>query len=132
MNKFMCIANLTKEPEMKYSQSGTAFTKFSIAVNDGYGEKKQTSFLNCTAFNKTAEAVANYTHKGSKVFIEGKVQTGSYDRKDGTGKNYTFDIIVNQIEFLDSKKDGQAKPDDDVFEPTDENPFEDSEDSIPF
>lgn len=132
MNKFMCIANLTKDPEMKTSQSGTAFTKFSIAVNDGWGDKKQTSFLNCTAFGKIAEAVANFTRKGSKVFVEGKVVTGSYDKQDGSGKVYTTNIIVNSIEFLDNK--GQTKPDSDVFEPTDFNPFEEDEDSelIPF
>ena len=100
----------------------------------GWGDKKTVNFFNCTAFKATAEAIANYTHKGSKVLIDGKVQLGSYEKKDGSGKQNTTDVIVNQIEFLDSKKESNTPsannfadfPDNDVF-----TPVEDSED-IPF
>jgi single-strand DNA-binding protein len=101
-----------------------AIAKFTIGNNEGWGDKKTVNFFNCTAFGKTAEAIANYAHKGSKVLIDGKVQLGSYEKKDGSGKNYTTDVIVNQIEFLDPK--GQAKTqnnfDDfpDVFEPVED------------
>ncbi len=133
MNKYICIANLTKDPEMRYSQDGKAYTKFGIAVNYGWGDNKKVSFLNCIAFDKKAEAIANYTHKGSKVMIEGEIQTGSYDKKDGSGKVYTTDLIVKEVEFLDKKSDEQAKPqqgsnfsdnfpddDNDIFEPVED------------
>lgn len=136
MNKFIVTGNLVRDPELKFvPATGMAIVKFSIANNEGWGDKKTVNFFNCTAFKATAEAIANYTHKGSKVLIDGKVQLGSYEKKDGSGKQNTTDIIVNQIEFLGSKADGQAKPsgnnfsdfpDEDVFTPVD-----DSED-IPF
>ena len=137
MNKFVVTGNLVRDSELKFIPStGMAICKFTIANNEGWGDKKTVNFFNCTAFKATAEAIANYTHKGSKVLIDGKVQLGSYEKKDGSGKQNTTDVIVNQIEFLDSKSDGQAKPkqqqnesyfEDDVFTPVDE-----SDDSIPF
>lgn len=133
MNKFIVTGNLVRDPELKFvPATGMAIVKFSIANNEGWGDKKTVNYFNCTAFKATAEAIANYTSKGSKVLIEGKVQLGSYEKKDGSGKNYTTDVIVNQIEFLDPK--GQAKPqNEEVFEPTDYNPFEDDSDcDIPF
>ena len=143
MNKFLVTGNLVKDSELKFVPStGMAVCKFTIANNEGWGEKKTISYLNCTAFGGTAEAIANYTHRGSKVLIDGKLQTGSYDKKDGTGKVYTTDVIVNFIEFLDKKADGKptheqqvdngtfdnAFDDDDIFEPMDESNL----DSIPF
>lgn len=137
MNKFIVTGNLTKDSELKFVPStGMAICKFTIANNEGWGDKKTVNFFNCTAFKATAEAIANYTHKGSKVLIDGKVQLGSYEKKDGSGKVYTTDIIVNQIEFLGSKSDEQAKPsgnnfadfpddENDVFQPVDD-------DDIPF
>ena len=130
INKFIVTGNLVRDSELKFSPSGVAVNKFTIANNEGWGDKKTVNFFNCTAFGKTAEAIANYAHKGSKVLIDGKVQLGSYEKKDGSGKNYTTDVIVNQIEFLEPK--GQAKPQEsfddfpDAFEPV-----EDDED-IPF
>ena len=135
MNKFVVTGNLVRDAELKFVPStGMAICKFTIANNEGWGDKKTVNFFNCTAFKVTAEAIANYTNKGSKVLIDGKVQLGTYEKKDGSGKQNTTDIIVNQIEFLDSKSDGQAKPkqqqnesyfEDDVFQPvTDEDiPF---------
>ena len=131
MNKVIMIGNVTKEVELRFAPSGTAVAKFTVALNDGWGEKKTVSYINCVAFGKTAEATANFTHKGSKVAVDGRLQTGSYDSKEGH-KVYTTDVIVNQIKFLDSK--GQAKQDEDVFTPTDDNPFDDSDSNsdIPF
>jgi single-strand DNA-binding protein len=138
MNKFIVTGNLVRDSELRFSPSGVAVNKFTIANNEGWGDKKTVNFFNCTAFKATAEAIANYTHKGSKVLIEGKIQLGSYEKKDGSGKQYTTDVIVNQIEFLDSKKETSNAPsgnsnhfsdfpdEEDVFTPVD-----DSED-IPF
>ena len=116
LNKFICIGNMTRDPELRFPQSGIAVCKFSIAINDGWGDKKTVSFINCVAFGKTAEATANYTHKGSKVGIESRVQTSSYENKEGK-KVYTTDFIIDKIEFLDSKKDKQEE---DVFTPVED------------
>lgn len=137
MNKFIVTGNLVKDSELRFIPStGMAICKFTIANNEGWGDKKTVNYFNCTAFKATAEAIANYTHKGSKVLIEGKIQLGSYEKKDGSGKQYTTDVIVNQIEFLDSKKESNTPsannfadfPDNDVFTPVDDEDM----DSIPF
>ena len=130
INKFIVTGNLVRDPELKFiPATGLAICKFTIANNEGWGDKKIVNYFNCTAFKGKAEAIANYTHKGSKVLIEGIIQQGSYEKKDGSGKAYTTDIIVNQIEFMDSKGQTQQQDntaDEDVFEPV-----EDDED-IPF
>ena len=131
MNKYICTANLTRDPELSFvPASGKAYCKFGIAVNYGFGDNKKTSFLNCVAFDKKAEVISQYTHKGSKVLIEGEIQTGSYEKKDGSGKVHTTDIIVREIEFLDKKGEGQGKAaadgnlfddGDDIFTPVDDD-----------
>lgn len=135
MNRCIFIGNMTKDPELRFvPASGMAVCKFGLALNDGYGDKKTVSYINCVAFAKTAEAIANYTSKGSKVAIESRVQTGSYDKKDGSGKVYTTDFIIDKIEFLSKQETGNTPSgnsfvpsnDEDVFNPVD--PGED----IPF
>ena len=108
MNKFIVTGNLVRDSELRFSPSGVAVNKFTIANNEGWGDKKTVNYFNCTAFKATAEAIANYTHKGSKVLIEGKIQLGSYEKKDGSGKQYTTDVIVNQIEFWTAKRNKQC------------------------
>ena len=130
MNKFIVTGNLTKDSELKFiPATGLAICKFTIANNEGWGDKKIVNYFNCTAFKGKAEAIANYTHKGSKVLIEGIIQQGSYDKQDGT-KVYTTDFIVDKIEFLSKKEEQQEQgkketffddfPDDDVFQPVDD------------
>ena len=85
INKFIVTGNLVRDPELKFVPStGMAIVKFSIANNEGWGDKKIVNYFNCTAFKGKAEAIANYTHKGSKVVSEGIIQQGSYEKKDGT------------------------------------------------
>jgi len=126
MNNCVFVGNISREPELRFvPASGTAVVKFGLAVNDGWGEKKTTSFLNMVAFSKTAEAIANYVTKGSKVTIRCHVKTGSYDNKDSI-KIYTTDFIVDEIEFP-SKKETSNTPsgqraefpdeDNDIFQP---------------
>lgn len=129
MNKFICIGNMTRDAELSFTAStGNAYCKFGIAINEGYGDKKETIFLNCVAFGKVAENIAQYTGKGSKVAIDGKIKTGSYQNKEGK-TIYTTDVIVNTIEFL-NKKEVQASDGfgdgEDIF-----TPIGDDED-IPF
>lgn len=104
MNNVILIGNLSREPELRYStgQSQTAICRFSIAVNDGYGDKQTTSFIPIVAFGKTAENCDKYLAKGSKVAVNGRIQTGSYE-KDGR-KVYTTDVVASNVEFLNTPK----------------------------
>lgn len=115
MNKcFFTCARLTKDPDVRTSQSGHTIARFTIAVNREYkvAEGQPTAdFLNCIAFDKTAEFVEKYLSKGSKVNIEARVQTGSYQNKEGNTV-YTTDFAVDKIEFCNDKNDsvGASKP----------------------
>ena len=105
MNKFIAVARLTRNAELTYAQgSGMAIAKFGIAVNRTFKREGQpdADFFNVTIFGKKAEAVANYTHKGSLISLSGSIQTGSYTNKDGN-KKYTVDVIADEVNFLDSK-----------------------------
>jgi single-strand DNA-binding protein len=106
MNISIILGRLTKTPEIKTSANGTKLLNFTLAVNKKYKDQDQTSYINCVAFNKTAEIIANYTEKGSKVIVEGEIQTRSYD-KDSI-KVYVTEIVVNQVTIIDFKsKDAQ-------------------------
>lgn len=103
MNKVLLIGNLTRKPDGLRYAGETAVLKFSIAVEDGYGEKKKVSYPNIVCFGKTAENCDRYLDKGSKVGIEGRLQTGSYENSKGD-KVYTTDVIADRVEFLSKAK----------------------------
>jgi single-strand DNA-binding protein len=107
MNRVILMGRLTRDPEVRYSQNDTsmAIARFSIAVdrrrqqnNDG----QTADFINIVAFGRLGEFAEKYLHKGTKVALEGRIQTGSYTNKEGV-KVYTTDIIADNIEFAESK-----------------------------
>lgn len=100
------IGRLTKDIELKYSQGGTAYMNNSIACDRKFAKEKTTDFFNIKAFGKTAEAMEKYLHKGSKVFVEGDLQTDEYTDKSGV-KKQTTSITVSAWEFADSKSEGE-------------------------
>ena len=103
MNRVELIGNITKDLELRTTSNGVSVSKFSIAVNQGYGEEQKTDFLNCIAWRKQAENLCKYCDKGSKIAIEGKLQSYSYE--DGNGnKKYGMQVIADNITFLDNKK----------------------------
>lgn len=107
MNKCVLIGRLTKDPELRFLPgSGKANCRFTIAVNREY-KKDETDFINCVAWGKTAETMSQYLFKGSKVAIEGHIQTGSYTNKEGH-KVYTTDVVIDRFEFVGGKNEGQA------------------------
>lgn len=113
------MGRITKDLELKYAQSGTAILGFTLAVNRKFnkeGEEKQTDFIMCKAFGKTAENISNYFGKGRLILVEGRIQTGSYD-KDGA-KVYTTDIIVEAFDFTGEKKEAIQEQKGDAWEPT--------------
>lgn len=107
MNKVILIGRVGKEISIRSSATGLEYVTFSLAVNDGYGDKKKTNWINCKAFGKTAENLNKYVNKGQQIAIEGKISTGSYE-KDGK-PIYTTDIIINSFYFADSKKDDKQE-----------------------
>ena len=107
LNKIMLIGNLGRDPEMNYTQNGTALTKFSLAVSRSYktnsGEKRdETEWFNIVVWDKLAEVCNQYLHKGSKVYIEGRVAQRKYTDKNGIERN-VFDVIASDMEMLSPK-----------------------------
>ena len=98
MNEVILTGRLTRDPE----QHGRG-VKFTLAVDRFSGGEKSADFIGCTAFGKTGELIMQYIQKGSKILVDGKISTGSYTKNDGA-KVYTTDVIVNRVEFLESKK----------------------------
>ena len=109
MNVCALIGRTTRNPEVRYT-AGTqmAVAKFTLAIDDGYGEKKRTNFIPVTVFGKAAEACEKYLTKGRLVGVEGKIQTGSYQNKEGQTV-YTTDVIASKVKFLEwGEKDGDS------------------------
>ena len=103
MNKWVGIGRLVADPELRFTAGkGTANTTFTIAIDDGYGENKKTNYIPIVVWGKSAESSANYLTKGSQVAISGKIQTRSYENKEGI-KKYVTEIVANEVEFLGSK-----------------------------
>ena len=102
----MLIGRLTKDPDLRYTQSGTAVTNFTLAVNRRYNlnGEQEADFINCVAWNKSAEFVANYFHKGKQMALEGRLQVRSYEGNDGQ-RRWVTEVVAEQIEFVGSKND---------------------------
>lgn len=128
MNHVAIIGRLTKAPAT--SQSGeTFFARFTLAV-DRPTKKDEADFISCVAFGKTAEAIEKYLNKGSKIAVEGRIQTGSYTNKDGQ-KVYTTDVIVERFDFCESKGKSEAPTAPEVADGF-MNIAEDIDDEMPF
>lgn len=103
MNKVILTGRLTADPKVTYKDT-LAIAKYSIAV-DRKGKDAGADFINCVSFGKQGEFVEKYLHKGTKIALTGRIQTGTYE-KDGV-KHYTTDIITEDIEFAESKRESQ-------------------------
>ena len=105
MNKVVLVGRLTAKPELRYTPQNTAFTRFSVAVNRSFTNadgKREADFINVVAWRKQAETISKYFDKGNLIALEGRLQTGSYDDKDGN-KRYTVDVALDNFEFVESK-----------------------------
>lgn len=102
MNKVVLIGRMTKDVDLRYTngaQGQTAIARFSLAV-DRRGQNKETDFISCIAFGKTAENIQKYFAKGVKIAVSGRIQTGSYTKQDGT-KVYTTDVVAEEFDFCE-------------------------------
>lgn len=140
LNRVELIGNLTKDPEVRQFQNGNEMASFSIATNRSYktedGEKKDIpEYHNLVVFGKMVEICSKYLRKGSKVWIEGRLQTRSWEAKDGQ-KRYTTEIVMQQLIMLSAKKDGRPMVSgNEIHGKDDERPLDNQEpeiDDLPF
>jgi single-strand DNA-binding protein len=130
LNKVMIIGNVGREPEMRYTQNGTPVTSFSVAANRRWvapeGEQhEETEWFNVVMWNKLAETASRYISKGSRVYVEGRLQTRSWEGQDGQ-KRYRTEIVAQNMILLDSRPKSTGASED-VFAPDEIEP-----DEIPF
>lgn len=111
MNRVILIGRLTKEPEVRYLQGNNsmAIARYTLAVDRKFKKEGEPNadFINCIAFGKNGEFAEKYLHKGIKIAVEGRIQTGSYTNRDGQ-KVYTTDVVVENHEFCESKNANQS------------------------
>lgn len=145
MNKAILIGRMVRDAEIRWNQgeNQTCIARFTLAVNRKYAKQgeKDADFISCIAFGKTAEFLERYGHKGVKFVVEGRIQTGSYTNRDGQ-KVYTTDVVVESIEFGESKSAAASNNNADMQQnqqnqaQTDENGFmmiqEGLEEELPF
>jgi len=107
MNKVILMGRLTRDPEVRYSQgdNATAVARYTLAVDRRFNrnnDDQTADFINCVAFGRAGEFAEKYLHKGTKIAITGRIQTGSYTNKDGV-KVYTTEVVIEEQEFAESK-----------------------------
>lgn len=110
VNKVIILGNVGKDPAMKTTQSGTTIANFSIATSDRIKDSQgnwtdKTEWINCIAFGKTAEIIRDYITKGSKLYVEGKLQTSSWDDKESGQKRYKTEVVVFDVTLLSPKQE---------------------------
>lgn len=111
VNKVILVGHLGKDPEVKYTPSGTAIAKFTLATNERFKDKDgnwqdRTEWHNIVAWQRTAEVVGEYLKKGSQVYVEGRLRTDSWDDKETGQKKYRTEIVVNDLVLLGGRGAG--------------------------
>ena len=127
MNRVILMGRLTRDPEVRYSngERSVAITRYTLAVDrrgrrDSAGDQPTADFISITAFGRDGEFAEKYLRKGSRILVEGHIQTGSYTNKDGQ-KVYTTDVVVERHEFVDSKSQSGGSGDSFVPAPGQDN-----------
>lgn len=137
INRTVLVGRLTKDPELRYTPNGTAVTSFTLACDRPFTNQqgeREADFIRCVVWRKPAENAANYLHKGSLTGVDGRIQTRSYDKEDGT-RVFISEVVADRVQFLEPKKsapvqDSAGGKDDDPF--ANENPVDISSDDLPF
>lgn len=104
LNKCILMGRLTKDPELRHTNSGKAVATFTVAIDNGYGENKTTDFINCVAWEKTAEFIKNWFTKGRMIVLVGRIASRTWESEDGR-KNYVTEVVVNEVSFAGEKKE---------------------------
>ena len=120
INKAILMGRLTRDPELRHTGTGTPVCSFSIAIDNGYGDNRQTDFINCVAWNKTAEFVTKYFTKGKMIVIaDGRISTRSWETQDGK-RAYATEVVAKEVSFGETKRNQADTIQDDDFTPLDE------------
>lgn len=145
MNKVILSGRFTKDPEQRMMSNQTEFSRFSLACQGNFVNKngeRNTEFINCIAFGKTAEIINRYLKKGAMIIAQGKIKNSSYDAQDGT-KRYITDVVIDNFEFTSSVQNKteqvQRQNSEDIQTDSDSDPFEEfaseiviNENDLPF
>jgi single-strand DNA-binding protein len=110
MNKVILIGNLTKDPELRYTPNGVAVTTFTLAINrprTNQAGEREADFINVVAWQKLADLCATYLRKGRQAAVEGRLQTRSYDNKEGR-KVYVTEVVAENVQFLGGRSGGES------------------------
>lgn len=116
MNNVTLMGRLTKDPELRRTSSGTAVASFTLAVDKVSNGERQADFIDCVAWQKTAEFLSKYFAKGQMLALSGRIQTRSYEDKNGN-KRKAVEIIANQLYFCGGKSDGNMNDENTEYEP---------------
>ena len=114
LNSVSIIGNVGKEAEMRFTPAGKPVTSFSVACNSKYGENESTEWFNIVTWNKLAETCNQYLTKGQQVFVEGRLQTRSWESDDGV-KHYRTEVIANRVLFLGQRKQEETNESEELF-----------------
>ena len=151
INNVTLVGRLTKDPDLRYTQSGTAVGQFTLAVNRNFTNQqgdREADFINCVIWRKAAESFANYARKGTLIGLTGRIQTRNYDNQQGQ-RLYVTEIVVENFQLLESKEVNEqrrsSKPDQATFDKQatdkpdpldpfskDVSPIDISDDDLPF
>lgn len=129
INKVILMGRLTRDPELRHTGTGKPVLNFSVAISNGYGENQTTDFINCIAWNKTAEFVSKYFSKGSMIIVIGRISTRNWE--DDKGKHYLTEVVANEVSFGESKR-RQEQSDNNAQLGDDFAPLEEAIDDLPF
>ena len=135
MNKVILMGRLTRDPNTRQTGGSEPMTvsRFTLAVDRRFKRDGEDSadFISCVAFGKTGDFIDKYCHKGTKLVVSGRIQTGSYTNKEGT-KVYTTDVVVDEAEFAESKKTAESNGQESKQEERYEQDFTDADEDLPF
>ena len=136
VNKVILVGRLGKDPEVRYSNNGNAITNFNLATSRVYKNKQgekvdETEWHRCVSFGRTAEVCGEYLHKGSLIYVEGRLQTRDWEDKDGN-KRWTTEIIIDNMRMLGSKNDRGGSSSENSGNPFDKGPSDIPDDDVPF
>ena len=104
LNKVTIMGRFTKEPDIRYTQSGTPVASFTLAVDRDFSKDKEADFINCSAWQKTAEFIQKYFHKGNMAIVAGRLQVRNYEDKEGN-KRQSTEVVAENVYFGESKRD---------------------------
>lgn len=112
LNRVVLVGRLTKDPDLRYTESGLAVANFTVAVNRPFSNQqgeREADFINCVIWKKAAENLANYTSKGSLIGVDGRIQTRSYDNQEGK-RVFITEIVADSVQFLEYKNNKSQSP----------------------